>query len=134
MPGADDLCESESKPPSALDRDAGEQAADPEDPAEYKARQKEVMERRAVEERRWNIQRGTVRMQHQHRSADERRETERDEQDVQHCAHDQAFFRAAMEVAAVTKPTTLTLLNGIRIAAISGVRWPLTANDTPTTL
>ena len=43
-------------------------------------------------------------------------------------------LRAARAVANVTKPTTLTLLSGMRMAAISGVRWPLTANDTPTTL
>src|SRR5690606_20061555 len=37
-------------------------------------------------------------------------------------------------VASVTKPTTVAELNGIRIAAISGVSCPLTAKLTPHTL
>lgn len=40
----------------------------------------------------------------------------------------------AIVTASVTNPTTVTELSGIRIAAISGVSWPLTANDTPVML
>lgn len=42
--------------------------------------------------------------------------------------------RDATATARVTKPTTVTELNGIRMAAINGVRCPLTAKDTPVML
>lgn len=42
------------------------------------------------------------------------------------CVNDPGQFRrAARPTAMVTKPTTLTELNGIRIAAIRGVKCPL---------
>lgn len=40
----------------------------------------------------------------------------------------------AHHTATVTKPTTLTLLKGMRIAAMSGVMWPATARETPVML
>lgn|GEM_PF-3008786 len=42
--------------------------------------------------------------------------------------------RAVMWVATVTNPTTVTELSGMRMAAINGVRCPLTAKETPVML
>ena len=44
------------------------------------------------------------------------------------------FSRAASATATETKPTTVTELKGMSTAANKGVRFPLTAKATPTTL
>ena len=77
--------------------------------------------------------------QHDDRTQQEEDQLERmelaDDDDL-HDAHPalDAMLCAANHTATETKPTTVTELSGMRIAAINGVKCPLTAKDTPVTL